>query len=182
MHPFDLKSALLAKHAQHVVLIHFPIALFLTGAAFDLAARWTKNATKRPALAAAAYLRPSRRCCFCAAGRRHGHRRLAVATGGAQAQGSLDLHPLSWGAPPVSLFVSVEWIHFQQHQASDSALPSYRLPLELLTAVVIVLTGFTSADSLVESTSRVSSRRPRRDPAIPSAISARRFAPFHRER
>ena len=33
--PFDLKSALLAKHAQHVVLIHFPIALFLAAVLFD---------------------------------------------------------------------------------------------------------------------------------------------------
>ena len=45
MNPFDPKSALLAKHAQHVVLVHFPIALFLTGVVFDLAARWMKNAT-----------------------------------------------------------------------------------------------------------------------------------------
>src|SRR5271166_4184438 len=52
MHPFDLKTVLLAKHAQHVVLVHFPIALFLTGVAFDFAAHWTKRA----ALAAAAYL------------------------------------------------------------------------------------------------------------------------------
>jgi hypothetical protein len=29
MNPFDLKSVLLARHAQYVVLIHFPIALFL---------------------------------------------------------------------------------------------------------------------------------------------------------
>ena len=35
LHPFDLKAALLAKHAQHVVLIHFPIALFIAGVAFD---------------------------------------------------------------------------------------------------------------------------------------------------
>jgi hypothetical protein len=28
VNPFDLKTVLLAKHAQHVVLIHFPIALF----------------------------------------------------------------------------------------------------------------------------------------------------------
>jgi uncharacterized membrane protein len=40
--PFDLKTALLAKHAQHVVLIHFPIALFITAVAFDLVAQWTK--------------------------------------------------------------------------------------------------------------------------------------------
>jgi uncharacterized membrane protein len=34
VNPFDLKTVLLAKHAQHVVLIHFPIALFITAAAF----------------------------------------------------------------------------------------------------------------------------------------------------
>jgi uncharacterized membrane protein len=49
--PFDLKSALLAKHAQHVVLVHFPIALFLTGVACDFASRWFK----RSALAAVAH-------------------------------------------------------------------------------------------------------------------------------
>ena len=40
--PFDVRTILLAKHAQHVVLIHFPIALFITGVALDLAARWRK--------------------------------------------------------------------------------------------------------------------------------------------
>src|SRR5260370_38158096 len=49
--PFDPQTTLLAKHAQHVVLIHFPIALFITGVAFDFAAQWTK----RRSLAAAAY-------------------------------------------------------------------------------------------------------------------------------
>ena len=43
MSPFDLKAALTARHAQHVVLVHFPIALFLAGVAFDLAARWTRK-------------------------------------------------------------------------------------------------------------------------------------------
>ena len=28
MNPFDLRTVLLAKHAQHVALIHFPIALY----------------------------------------------------------------------------------------------------------------------------------------------------------
>jgi len=37
--PFDLHAVLLAKHAQHVVLIHFPVALFITGVAFDLLSR-----------------------------------------------------------------------------------------------------------------------------------------------
>jgi uncharacterized membrane protein len=39
VNPFDLKAALLAKHAQHVVLIHFPIALYLSGTLFDFVAR-----------------------------------------------------------------------------------------------------------------------------------------------
>jgi len=38
-HVLDLRSIFLARHAQHVVLIHFPIALFLMGVGFDLAAR-----------------------------------------------------------------------------------------------------------------------------------------------
>jgi len=52
LNPCDLKAALSAKHAQHVVLIHFPIALFMAGAAFDFLAHWTK----RQSLTAAAYL------------------------------------------------------------------------------------------------------------------------------
>jgi hypothetical protein len=43
VHPFDLKSALLARHAQHVVLVHFPIALFLVGVAFDFFGLWKKT-------------------------------------------------------------------------------------------------------------------------------------------
>ena len=45
MNPFDLRAALLAKHAQHVVLIHFPIALFTVAAAFDYLAQWAKKQT-----------------------------------------------------------------------------------------------------------------------------------------
>jgi uncharacterized membrane protein len=51
MNPFDLKTALLAKHAQHPVIIHFPIALFIFSVVFDLLAIWKRN----PALVKAAY-------------------------------------------------------------------------------------------------------------------------------
>src|SRR5271154_4074705 len=51
LNPFDLKTIVLAKHAQHVVLIHFPIALFVAAVAFDYIALWRKI----PTLAAAAY-------------------------------------------------------------------------------------------------------------------------------
>ena len=51
VNPFDFRTALLAKHAQHVVLIHFPIGLFITAVAFDFIA----VATKRKGMAEAAY-------------------------------------------------------------------------------------------------------------------------------
>ena len=51
MNPFDLRAALFAKHAQHPVIIHFPIALFIISVGFDLLAIWRRN----PALATAAY-------------------------------------------------------------------------------------------------------------------------------
>jgi len=47
LHPFDLKTVLFAKHAQHVVLIHFPIALFIIGALFDFLAQWKKQRVRR---------------------------------------------------------------------------------------------------------------------------------------
>ena len=50
--PFDLRSVLLARHAQHVVLIHFPIALFLAGVACDLLSRVRSDSR----LAAAAHV------------------------------------------------------------------------------------------------------------------------------
>src|SRR6267143_1608602 len=49
--PFDLKAALLAGHAQHPVIIHFPIGLFIASVVFDLLAVWRKQ----PLLAVVAY-------------------------------------------------------------------------------------------------------------------------------
>ena len=49
--PFDLKAALLAGHAQHPVIIHFPIALFIASVVFEVLAAWRKQ----PVLATVAY-------------------------------------------------------------------------------------------------------------------------------
>jgi uncharacterized membrane protein len=51
LNPLNFKTVLLAKHAQHVALIPFPIALFIAGVAFALIAQWTR----RRGLADAAY-------------------------------------------------------------------------------------------------------------------------------
>ena len=48
---FDLKAALLARHAQHPVIVHFPIALFISSALFEALAVWRKQ----PMFASVAY-------------------------------------------------------------------------------------------------------------------------------
>src|SRR2546430_12567385 len=49
--PFDVKAALLQGHAQHPVIVHFPIALFIASAVFDILAIWRKQ----PVFSAVAY-------------------------------------------------------------------------------------------------------------------------------
>jgi uncharacterized membrane protein len=51
VNPFDVKAALLAGHAQHPVIIHFPIALFIASVVFEVLAAWRK----KPIFAAVAY-------------------------------------------------------------------------------------------------------------------------------
>lgn len=136
LNPFDLKAALAAKHAQHVVLIHFPIALFITGAAFDFLAHWTK----RQGLAAAAY------CNFLVA---------AVAsvptiiTGllawqwqleGQRLKGALLLH-LIFGIVSCTLICVVWLIHWGARRVENEKLRLLCLPLEVLTAALLALTG-----------------------------------------
>jgi uncharacterized membrane protein len=136
MNPFDPKAALLAKHAQHVVLIHFPIALFLTGVAFDFAARCTRKAALEAAArlnihAAAGTVLPT------------------LATGilawqwqleGQKLKGLLLLH-LALGCTSALLICLVAWIHLRRRKAAGSAFPVYCLPLELLAAMVVALTA-----------------------------------------
>ncbi len=136
MNPFDPKAALLAKHAQHVVLIHFPIALFLTGVAFDFVAQWTRKATLAAAanlnlLAAAAFVPPT------------------LATGIAAWQWQLEGHKLKGllllhfllGCSSGLLICLVGWLHFRWRRVAASALPAYRLPLEFVTVLVVILTA-----------------------------------------
>src|SRR5277367_3164763 len=135
MHPFDLKSALLAKHAQHVVLVHFPIALFLTGVAFDLSGQWRK----RPGLEDAAY------CNFLIAAVTA---LPVVASGllawqwqleGQRLKGILLLH-LVLGSVCAIVIWLVWWLHYRARNGASVA-SAFRIPLELLGVGLIALTG-----------------------------------------
>jgi uncharacterized membrane protein len=132
----DIKTVLLAKHAQHVVLIHFPIALFIIGVLFDFLAQWRKQRL----LAAAA------------------HYNLLVAaiatipvviTGilawrleleGQRLKG-IPLTHLVLGCVSSLLIWTVWLIHARTQRSQGAVLPGYRLPIEALAVVIVALTG-----------------------------------------
>ena len=135
INPFDLKAALLARHAQHVVLIHFPIALFIAAVAFDLIAQWTK----RRGLAETAYynLLAAAISTF-----------PVLATGilawqfqleGQKLKGNLLLHLVLACVSSVMIWLAW-WIHFRKRRQTE-ALPSYRLAIEALAVGVVMLTA-----------------------------------------
>jgi len=136
MNPFDWKTALLAKHAQHVVLIHFPIALFIAGAAFDFAAQWTK----RQAMAAAAYYNFVAAAIMAVPVLGTGILAWQFALEGQHLKGILLKH-LVLGWTSSLLIWLVWWLHFRTKRKEGAILPIYRLPLEALGVAVISLTG-----------------------------------------
>jgi uncharacterized membrane protein len=135
VNPFDLKMAILAKHAQHVVLIHFPIALFLAAVAFDFIAVWVK----RRGLAQAAYYNLLAAAIstvpVLATGLLAWHFQLQ----GQKLKGILLLHLVLACVSTVMIWL-VWWVHFRARRRTVY-LPSYRLALELLAVGLVALTG-----------------------------------------
>jgi uncharacterized membrane protein len=136
MNPFDLKAALLARHAQHVVLIHFPIALFMTSVAFDLLAFWNRSRT----LAAAAYYNLLAAAVSALP---------AVATGllawqlqldGARLRGNLRLHLVLALLSSAAIWL-VWYLHFRARQTQRLRAPAALMAAELLTVILVALTG-----------------------------------------
>src|ERR1700723_4640749 len=136
VNPFDIKTLLLARHAQHVVLIHFPVALFIVAVAFDYVAQRTKNRS----LAAAAYFN----LLFAAISTVP-----VVATGlaawqwaleGQKLKGILLMH-LILGCTSSGLIGIVFWIHQRVRRFPERSLPNYRLPIEALAVLIVGLTG-----------------------------------------
>lgn len=135
VNPFDLKTALLAKHAQHVVLIHFPIALFISAVVFDLLAQWTK----RRGLADAAYydLLAAAISTFPALGT--GVLAWQLQLEGQRLKGILLLH-LMLACASATMIWMVWWLHFRARRKAQ-VLPSYRFAMEFLAVALIALTG-----------------------------------------
>ena len=135
MKPFDLKSVFLAKHAQHLVLIHFPIALFISAVAFDFIANWTK----RSALADAAYYNLLAAAISTLPVLATGILAWQFQLEGQKLKGILLLHLLLACVSSVMIWL-VWWVHFRARRRAE-VLPNYRLAFEFLGVALVGLTG-----------------------------------------
>lgn len=135
MHPFDLKTVILAKHAQHVVLIHFPIALFISAVAFDLVAHWTK----RHGLADAAYYNLFLAAVSAVPVLATGLLAWQFQLEGQKLKGILLLHLILACLSSVLIWL-VWWMHLRARR-QKALLPTYRLLIECLTVAMVIVTA-----------------------------------------
>jgi uncharacterized membrane protein len=134
VNPFDLRTILLAKHAQHVVLIHFPIALFITGVGLDLLSRGKRTSQ----LASAAYVNLSIAAATVIPAVLTGLLAWQFALDGKRLKGLLLLHVIAASIAAL-LVIASWWLHLRTRRAESSLLPGFRIPIELLGVVAIGL-------------------------------------------
>src|SRR5450432_239969 len=133
---FDIRTVVLAKHAQHVVLIHFPIALFLAAVAFDYLARWTNN----KALASAAYLNLLLAAISTVPVLVTGIAAWRWALEGQALKGILLMH-LVLGCLSSALIWLVLWFHHRVRRTPERPLPQFSLVIEAIAVLVVGVTG-----------------------------------------
>ena len=142
MNPFDLKTVFLAKHAQHVVLIHFPIALFISAAAFDLIAQ----RTKRRGLADTAYYNLLAAAISTFPVLATGLLAWQFQLDGQKLKGILLLHLILACVSSVMIWLAW-WVHFRARRRAK-VWPNYPLAVEFLGVGLVALTvhwgGFLS--------------------------------------
>jgi uncharacterized membrane protein len=136
VNPFDIKTLLLARHAQHVVLIHFPIALFIVAVAFDCVAQRTKNQT----LAAAAYFNLLLAAISTVPVVATGLAAWQWALEGQKLKGILLMH-LVLGCTSSVLIWAVFLIHWRARRRHLESLPKYRLVIEAFAILIVMLTA-----------------------------------------
>lgn len=136
VNPFDLRTALLARHAQHVVLVHFPIALFISGVAFDL----LSGGKRASQLASAAYLNLSVAAVSVLPVIASGLLAWQFVLEGKKLKGLLLWH-FTAACLTALLIVATWWVHWRTRKSDASVLPKYRIPVELFGVAVIALTA-----------------------------------------
>ena len=126
---------MLAKHAQHVVLIHFPIALCMVGATFDVLSERTKNAS----FAIVAYYNLLIAAIAAVPTVITGIIAWRWALEGAKLKGELLLHLLG-GIAVALLMLMVAWVHLRARRA-NVAPPKWRFALEAITFALVGATA-----------------------------------------
>jgi uncharacterized membrane protein len=136
VNPFDLKSVLLAKHAQHVAMVHFPIALIVAGVLFDVLSLRKQN----PALLRAAYYTVMVAAISAIP---------TVATGilawqlqfeGKAPRGNLKLHLFLALVSSITIWL-VYWLHIREQREPRTSSPNFRLIVEVVAVALTLLTG-----------------------------------------
>jgi len=133
---FHPSTIFLAKHAQHIVVVHFPIALLVTSVLFDLLARWTGRGTLASAavwnLYGAAVTAP-----------------VAAITGvlawrllleGARLKGALLLH-LCAGVIVLLLIGGMAWFRLRRGEAGERPLSVGYFVVGVLAVVAVAVAG-----------------------------------------
>jgi uncharacterized membrane protein len=133
--PFDLYGALLAKHAQHVALIHFPIALFIVGVVFDFVGAWKKNV----AWAHAAFCNMTAAVVMLPPTLVSGLLAWQFQLEGHRMKGILLYHVLAASGSAVFILWNW-WIQFRTWRGGG-ILPVWRFPVELVGVMMVMLTG-----------------------------------------
>ncbi len=133
---FDPRSILLARHAQHIVLVHFPIALLISSVVFDIWARWSGRTQQalvgKLDLYAAAVSSP-----------------IAAATGllawrwqleGARLKGALLLH-LCGALLVTVLCCALAWYRANRRDRDDATLPAGYFAVAILAVMIVAFTA-----------------------------------------
>jgi|SRR5205807_2444308 len=136
VNPFDLKSALLAKHAQHVVLVHFPIALLISSVAFDLLAIGTGSRS----LAKAAYHNLIGAAITALAAVGTGVLAWQLQLEGENLRGNLRLH-LGLGAWSALLIWTLAWWRSRQERQDSGSLTVGYWAIAFLAVLIVAFTG-----------------------------------------
>ncbi len=135
INPFSLKATLLARHAQHVVLIHFPIALFISAVVFD----WIAHRTKKNEFADTAYYSLLAAAISALPVLVTGIFAWRFQLEGQKLKGILLWHVILACLTSVTICWAW-WLHFRARYRTH-ALPKYRLAVELVGVGFVVITA-----------------------------------------
>ena len=135
INPFDLKTVVMAKHAQHVVLIHFPIALYLSAVLFGFIGRWTRRAR----LADAAYYNLLGAAISLFAVLPTGVAAWHFQLESQRVAGILLLH-ITFACVSSLMIWLVWWMHYRSRKLTKD-LPRHFYAIEALGAIAVLLTA-----------------------------------------